>query len=49
MKTLFLKTTDAKNVYFLIQTHVPNMKKIVNLQMFFGCIKMSLNFFSLVK
>jgi len=27
MKTLFTKTTDAKNNFFLMQTHVPNTKK----------------------
>jgi len=41
MKTLFTKTTDTKNVYFLkLQTHVRNKKKIVKFGDVFGCIKM---------
>jgi len=41
MKTPFTKTTDAKNVYFFyMQTHVPNMKKIVKFaDVFLGALK----------
>jgi len=39
MKTLFTKTTHAKNVYFFMQTHVPKMKKFYICKHFVGALK----------